>query len=197
MNIRLRSDMLVAALQLNHASWTELFHSSLSLLTHDQSKNKYRTKVENFYFFYTTNATWRHVTLKAMSWNLAWVSLDNKSVWQHFPNVLFRLMTFCGFFFVVNCWSEYTLTCTLTCTLYLLRGNAWVNFCEDFKNAKHANVLKTAPSWDLVGLQPRQNCDQQGINVEDPSLFMVQQHLLKQHNETSRSDADRGDETTH
>lgn len=67
----------------------------------------------------------------------------------------------------------------------------------DFKNAKHANELKTAPSWDLVGLQPRQNCDQQGITVEDPGLFMVQQRLLKQHNETSRSDADRGDEAAH
>lgn len=52
----------------------------------------------------------------------------------------------------------------------------------DFKNAKHANELKTAPSWDLFVLQPRQNCDQQGITIEDPGLFMASSNnIMKRH----------------
>lgn len=40
MNIRLRSDMLVAAFQVKTVSWAELFTSKLSGFAHDQFKSK-------------------------------------------------------------------------------------------------------------------------------------------------------------
>lgn len=83
--------MLVAAFQLQHANWTSVFISDLSALAHDQNQNNYGTNDEKYY----------EVTNNMEIRDLLWCQLENKPVWKHLPDILFRLIIYISLFVVI------------------------------------------------------------------------------------------------